>query len=96
MKTDAWLTEVRSLVASGLPEVETSSADETTATFALGRRGVVVHLTTDIALLAPSVSAGNSIASRLESKVEHLDVQSFAVNERSISAAADAIIGHLR
>ena len=95
MTSDAWLTEVRTLVLSELENVDARASDEKTATFAVSRRGVVVHFRGDRVLLAPSVSAGNSIASRLESKVQHLNIETYTVDGRSIVAAADSIIGHL-
>ena len=95
MTSEVWIIQVRLAVLDALPDLEIFSADDRTTTFVLGLRGVVVHVASDVALLAPSISVGRTIASRLESKVEHLDPVSYGFDEPSAGAAARAITEHL-
>jgi hypothetical protein len=96
MTSTAWRQKVEMIVKAALPAVTVSAADEKTFSFALGLRMVVVSLMKDTALLAPSFAAGGTIASRLESRVQHLDVSPYSFDEDAAEAAAEAIVSHHR
>jgi hypothetical protein len=96
MTSEAWIIQVRLIVLDALPNLEIFSADDETTTFALGLRVVVIHLTGDLVLLAPSVTAGRTIASRLESRVQHREVQSFGLTDNAVFGAAELILDHLQ
>jgi hypothetical protein len=91
-----WLRLVEAAVQARIPDVEVTRADEATMSVSRGLRVVVAHVVGDVAIIAPSFAAGGSIASRLESRVQHLDVQSYGLSETAADAAADAVIAHLR
>jgi hypothetical protein len=96
MDANGWLAAVERAVCSQLEGVDASRADEETLTLAVGTRGVVLHTSRGVALLAPSFAAGGTIASRLTSRVQHLDPTSYALGDGTVSAAAEAVIAHLR
>jgi hypothetical protein len=96
MDANAWLEAVEHAVFEQMEDSEVSRADDDTLTLALGTRGVVLHTARGIVLLAPSFAAGGTIASRLESRVQHLEPMSFALSDGTVSTAASEIVAHLR
>lgn len=96
MDSDTWLRSVERTVRAELEHVELSWPDDDTLTLMLGTRGVVLHVTGGVALLAPSFAAGGTIASRLKDRVQHLDPLPYAVTEGTIVHASDAVVAHLR
>jgi hypothetical protein len=46
--------------------------------------------------IAPTFAAGGTIASRLESRVQHLDILTFVISEATIDVAVEAVLAHLR
>lgn len=96
MDAAAWLSLIDDAVRAALPNVEISRPDYDLLTFSLGTRSVVLHVVDDIGILAPSFAAGGTIGSRLQDRVQHLEMQSYATNDASARPAADAVLGHLR
>jgi hypothetical protein len=96
MKAREWLGLTEGAVHARLPEVEISRPDDDMLTLALGTRGVVLHDSGGVALLAPSFAAGGTIGSRLKDRVQHLEMTSYAMTEATVGPAADAVVGHLR
>jgi hypothetical protein len=91
-----WLDELGDRVAEHLAGVELSRPDPDTLSLARGARGVVVHTSGASAWLSRSVATGTTMASRLEDRVRHLDIQQYAVNEATVEVAAEAVLAHLR
>lgn len=91
-----WLRRLERIVQVHVADVEITHTDDATISLALGLRIVVAHVIDDVAILAPSFSAGGTIGSRLESRVQHLDVTSFGMDERSADAAAAMVVAHHR
>jgi hypothetical protein len=96
MKASEWLDELANRVAEQLAEVEVFRASSDTLTLALGPRGITAHDDGDMMWIAPTFAAGGSIASRLESRVQHLDILTFGISEATVDVAVDSVVGHLR
>ena len=96
MKAVEWLGLVEGLVRTHLRYVDASRPDDDMLTVALGDRGVVLHVTGNTITLAPSFAAGGTIGSRLKDRVQHLEMTSYEMTDRTVAAAADAVVGHLR
>ena len=91
----AWLDDIVSRIAEKLRDIEISRADVETVALTMGVRGVVIHTMGMQALLAPSVASERSLASRLQDRVKHLDMQQFAVSASTIDVAVEAVLSHL-
>jgi hypothetical protein len=91
-----WLDELGDRVAEYLAGVELSRPDPDTLSLARGAHGVVVHTSGGSAWLSPSVATGTTMASRLEDRVRHLDIQQYAVNQVTVEVAVEAVLAHLR
>jgi hypothetical protein len=96
MKAVEWLGLTEDAVRARLPEVEISRPDDDMLTLALGTRGVVLHATGNVVILAPSFAAGGTIGSRLKDRVQHLEMTSYALTDKTVVPAADVVVGHLR
>jgi len=96
MKAAEWLGLVEDAVRAHLPDGEVSRPDDDMLTIAVGTRGVVLHATGNTVILAPSFAAGGTIGSRLKDHVQHLEMTSYAVTDKTVVSAADAVVGHLR
>lgn len=96
MKGAEWLDELVKRVNEKLPGVELFRADAKTMSLALGNRVVTVLDTGTVALLAPSFTAGGSIASRLAERVQHMEPSSYDIGPATVEAAAAAVIAHLK
>jgi len=96
MKASGWLDELARRVAEQLAEVEVFRAWPDTLTLALRTRGITAHDDGDMMWIASTFASGGSIASRLESRVQHLDILTFGINEATVEVAVDAVVGHLR
>lgn len=95
MDAAEWLRLVEDAVHASLPNVEISRPDDDMLTLALGARGVVLQVSGNVALLAPSFAAGGTIGSRLQDRVQHLERTSYGLTREAASAAASAVLGHL-
>jgi hypothetical protein len=91
-----WLDELGRRVSEQIGDVETFRASSDTLTLALGNRGVTAHDAGDVVWLAPSFAAGGTLASRLQDKVQHLDIQQYGIREATIDVAVDAVLAHLK
>ena len=96
MNGTEWLDELARRVVEQLDNVETYRVDPDTLTLALGSRGVTAHDAGDLVWLAPSFAAGGTIGSRLQDRVQHLDIQQYGINEATVDVAVDAVLSHLR
>jgi hypothetical protein len=96
MDSGGWLHLVERMVRAELEQVELSWVDDDTLTLALGTRGIVLHVASGTAFMAPSLAAGTTIASRLQNRVQHFDAAAFSLDETSSVAASAAIVAHLR
>jgi len=91
-----WLRRVETASKSALPEIDVTRTDDPTMSLAIRLRVVVLHVTKETGILAPSFSAGDSFASRLENRVQHLEPTSYRLDEGAADAAVIAILAHLR
>jgi len=91
-----WLDELARRVLSRLSSVEQFRADPKTLSLALATRGVTAHDAGDVIWIAPSFAAGGTIGSRLQDRVQHLDIQQYGINERTVDDAAHAVVAHLK
>jgi hypothetical protein len=96
MNGAAWLDELARRVVEQLADVEQFRSDPKTLSLARGTHGVTAHDDGDVMWLAPSFAAGGTIGSRLESRVQHLQIEQFGINEATIPIAVDSVVGHLR
>jgi hypothetical protein len=96
MDGSEWLDEVRRRISERLPEAEASRPEPETLTLSAGLRVIVLHDAGDVVLFSPSFVAGGSIGSRLQDRVQHLDITSYGINEATVDVAVDAVLGHLR
>lgn len=96
MKDAEWLGLVEGVVRAQLPLADVSRPDDDMLTIALGNRGVVLHATGNTVILAPSFAAGGTIGSRLKDRVQHLEMTSYAMTDKTVEPAANAVVGHLR
>jgi hypothetical protein len=96
MRSSEWLREVQTRVRLALPDVETSQADDETIGITRGLRTIVLHAAGEQVLLAPSFAAGGTIGSRLQDRVQHLEIEQYRISEATIDVAVDAVCAHLR
>jgi hypothetical protein len=78
-----------------MADVEATRTDDETMSLSRGLRVVVVHVVGDVAIVAPSFAAGGTIASRLASRVQHLEPTSFGLHPEGADAAAISVVAHL-
>jgi hypothetical protein len=95
MNAPAWLTLIEKGVRAALPGVEISRPDDDLLTLSLGTRSAVLHVVGDVAILAPSFAAGGTIGSRLQDRVQHLEMTSYALTPEAGSVAVSLAVGHL-
>ena len=91
-----WLRRVETASKTALPQIDVTRTDDSTMSLALRLHVAVLHVTEEMGILAPSYSAGGSIASRLENSVQHLEPTSYRLDEVAADAAVTAILAHLR
>lgn len=84
MDAPAWLSLIRDAVCAALHDVEISRPEDDLLTLSLGTRSVVIHVVGDVAILAPSFAAGGTIGSRLENRVQHMEMTSYALTPESV------------
>jgi hypothetical protein len=96
MKAIEWFDELAKKVLKELPGVEEFRPDPKTMSLALGSRVAIVFDTGANALVAQSFTAGGTLASRLQERVQHIDPLSYDIFEATVESAASAIIAHLR
>jgi hypothetical protein len=96
MEGAKWLDEVSVRVHERFAEAESSRPESDTLTLAHGLRCVVLYANGAEALLSPSISLGATIASRLQDRVQHLQIQQYGINDATVEVAADAVVEHLR
>jgi hypothetical protein len=90
------LDELGRRISEQLAEVEIFRTSSDTLTLALGSRGVTAHDAGDVVWLAPSFAAGGTLASRLQDKVQYLDIEQHGIRGATIDAAVDAVVAHLK
>lgn len=95
MNASEWLDAVAAIVVARAPQTEVLRSEPGMLTFARGVRGVFLKETGGVIVLSPSLAAGTTIASRLEEKVRHFDVQPFALAAETSEPAAEAVLAHL-
>lgn len=91
-----WLDELARRVREQLPDVELTRVDAKTLTLSVGKRGVAAHDAGDAVWLSPSLEQGGPLASRLEDRVQHLEIEQYGITEPTIDVALDAVLSHLR
>ncbi len=96
MEGTIWLDEIALRVTERFGLVEISRPDGNTLSLMYAQRLVVLHATGTQALLAPSISTGSTIESRLRDRVCHLDIQQYGIAEATVDVAVDAVLSHLR
>jgi hypothetical protein len=96
VKATEWLDELGRRAADRLAGIEIFRASADTLSMALGTRAVTAHDDGDVIWLAPSFAAGGTLGSRLQDRVQHLEIQQYGINEATISVAVDAVLAHLR
>jgi hypothetical protein len=96
MPPDTWPGAVEARVRESLPDAISSWPDDDMLTLGLGTRAVVLQVTGDTVIFAPSFAAGGAIGSRLSDRVQHLEMTSYSNSAATISAAGDAAVAHLR
>jgi hypothetical protein len=96
MQGEQWLDELSRRVEDRAPDIDSSRPDPETLTFFCGLRGVVMHDAGNAIWFSPSIAAGSTIASRLQDRVKHLDIEQFGINDATIDVALDAVLKHLK
>jgi hypothetical protein len=91
-----WISQLAQRVVAEIPGIEQFRVAPDTLSLAFGDRGVTAHDDGDVVWLAPSFTAGGTLWSRLQSKVQHLDIQTFGVSASTLCAAVDAVLAHLK
>ena len=88
-----WCSRLERAVRCRVDDVEIVSLDRATMTFAVGEKGVVVHLDGNgKAEVAVSLAEGGTIGNEhLEDRVQHLSLSTFDVDASTVIGAADFI-----
>ena len=96
MTAREWLDELARRAREQLPDVELTRVDAQTLVLALSERGVAAHDAGDAIWLSPSLTQGSPLTSRLEDRVQHLQIEQYGIAEPTIDVALDAVVDHLR
>lgn len=91
-----WLNEIHARVVQRFADLQASRPEPETLGLSRGLRTVVIHVDGRQAWLAPSFAAGGTLGSRLQDRVQHLDIQQYAVAEATVDVARDAAVAHLK
>ena len=92
----AWLDDIARRVLERTSDVEISRPDAETLGLSLGLRTVVVHASGDTAFLAPAFTVGGTLGSRLQDRVQHLEIAQYSISEDTIDVATEIIVSHLK
>jgi hypothetical protein len=91
-----WLDEVQRRILDRALGADVSRPDLATLTLAIGVRAIVLHDAGDVILFSPSFAAGGSIGSRLQDRIQYLDITRYGIDEVTVDVAVDAFLAHLR
>lgn len=95
MDGPVWLSEVAQRASERNSDVEVSRPDEETLGLSRALRTVVIHVNGTQAWFAPSFVAGGTLRSRLQDRVQHLDIQYYAVSDATVYVVVEAVLTHL-
>jgi hypothetical protein len=91
-----WLDELARRIRERREDVDLTRVDAATLVLAVGTRGVAAHDAGDTIWLSPSLAQGGPVGTRLEDRVQHLQIEQYGISEPTIDVALEAVLDHLR